>query len=94
MSLILEFWIKLSYKQNFEVRNAMLIKTTVHENEIKCYGEKKPIKYNQMLHKMYMPCKISNGNYILYTILKPCEHIVSSKIGLTLFKNEAICPIV
>ena len=46
-----------------------------------------------MLHKMYMPCKISNGNCILNTILKPYEHIVSSKIGLTLFKNEAICPI-
>ena len=41
---------------------------------------------------MYKPCKLSNGNYILNTILKPCEHIVSSKIGLTLFKNEAICP--
>ena len=55
--------------------------------------EKKPIKHNQMLHKMYMPCKPSNRNCILNTILKPCEHIVSSKIGLTLFKNEAICPI-
>ena len=54
--------------------------------------EKKPIKYNQMLHKMYLPCKISNGNCILNTILKPYEHIVSSKIWLTLFKNEAICP--
>ena len=46
-----------------------------------------------MLHKMYMRCEPSNGNCILNTILKPCEHIVSSKIGLTLFKNEAICPI-
>jgi len=46
-----------------------------------------------MLHKMYMPCKFSNGNCILNTILKPCEHIVSSKIGLALFKNEALCPI-
>ena len=56
--------------------------------------EKKPIKYNQILHKMYMPCIISNGNCILNTILKPCDHIVGSKIGLTLFKKEAICPIV
>ena len=42
-------------------------KTAVHDNEIKCYVEKKLIKYNQMLHKCICLANLVMG--IVYLIL-------------------------